>query len=907
MKKFFFFLALVLFNFSSIAQSFLRTQGQAIVNESNDTIILRGMGLGGWMLQEGYMLQTASFANAQYQIRNKIEELIGADDTQVFYDTWLANHVSKSDIDSLKSWGFNSVRLPMHYNLFTLPIEEEPIQGENTWLEKGFILTDSLISWCAQNEMYVVLDLHAAPGGQGYDQGISDYDTSKPSLWESNLNKAKTVALWGQLAQRYKNEAWVAGYDLLNEPNWNLNGNTALRSLYQQITTAIRAVDTQHMIFIEGNWFANDFTGLTPPWDDNLVYSPHKYWSINDQASIQWVLDIREQFDVPLYLGESGENSNVWFTDAISLLEKNGIGWAWWPMKKVEAIAGSLSVIKTPEYQDLLDYWENGGATPSAAFAKATLMELAEGLKIENCIYQKDVVDAMIRQVYSDETKAYNTQEIPGRVYATDFDMGRLGSAYFDTEIANYNVSTGHYTSWNNGWAYRNDGIDIEVSEDPLSNGYNVGWIENGEWMQYDVQVNNTAIYDINIRVASGGNGGSFQLEANGAVLAPPVNVSNTGGWQNWSNVTLSNVVLDESVKKIKFQTIEEGFNLSSFEFVEKGMTTDIASQFVFAQTLSNNEVELHLNKPLATPLPDALSDFKLFSNGTEVEILSMNLDADNPRLVHFLLDHTFYSNHIIKISYQGTTIDAQDGTPLNSFSLEDVQNNIPKVIPIPGKIEAEDYFFQSGTVEENANDTGGGTNVAYLSVGNYLDYYVNVQQSALFDVDYRVASEVSSGQIQLQWIEGNGNVNPLHTANFFSTGGWQNWQTSTGHMQFVLPAGRRHLRVFITGPEFNLNWIEFKLVAVATEEAEAVSFFNVFPNPSQNRFYIQGTLKKAQDVQMEIYNLMGQKILSQKVQNTIELQSNFDLSNLPNACYLVKIHLEDGTILSRKILKHSF
>ena len=164
-------------SFQAASQNnFLSTSGKAIVNQSGDTIILRGMGLGGWMLQEGYMLQTAGFANAQYQIRDSIEQLIGAANTDLFYDKWLENHCTKEDVDSLKSWGFNSVRLPMHYNLYTLPIEDEPVAGQNTWLTKGFEMTDSLISWCKQNQLYVILDLHAAPGGQGGDQAISDYD-----------------------------------------------------------------------------------------------------------------------------------------------------------------------------------------------------------------------------------------------------------------------------------------------------------------------------------------------------------------------------------------------------------------------------------------------------------------------------------------------------------------------------------------------------------------------------------------------------------------------------------------------------------------------------------------------------------------------------------------------------------
>ena len=116
-KVLFIYILLQMITLHLSGQEFLSSHGKAIVNESGDTVLLRGMGLGGWMLQEGYMMQTASFANAQYQLRDKIEELIGAADTELFYETWRANHVRKVDIDSLKVWGFNSVRLPMHYNL----------------------------------------------------------------------------------------------------------------------------------------------------------------------------------------------------------------------------------------------------------------------------------------------------------------------------------------------------------------------------------------------------------------------------------------------------------------------------------------------------------------------------------------------------------------------------------------------------------------------------------------------------------------------------------------------------------------------------------------------------------------------------------------------------------------------
>ena len=177
------------------------------------------MGLGGWMVQEGYMLRIYN-QSQQHRIRKRIEELTSPEQTKEFYDAWLANSVRKIDIDSMKSWGFNSVRLPMHYNLYTLPIEKEPVKGQNTWIDKGFQLTDSLLAWCKANNMYLILDLHAAPGGQGNDLNIADRDTTYPSLWASEENQKKTVALWKKLAERYANEPWIGGYDLINEPNF---------------------------------------------------------------------------------------------------------------------------------------------------------------------------------------------------------------------------------------------------------------------------------------------------------------------------------------------------------------------------------------------------------------------------------------------------------------------------------------------------------------------------------------------------------------------------------------------------------------------------------------------------------------------------------------------------------------
>ena len=875
------------------SQHFLSTNGTDIVNENGEKILLRGMGLGGWMLQEGYMLQTAEFANAQHKIEARIEALIGTEAKETFYDAWLSNHVTKTDIDSLKSWGFNSVRLPMHYNLFTLPIEDEPVEGQHTWLDKGFVLTDSLISWCGQNEMYVILDLHAAPGGQGQDQGISDYDPSKPSLWQSGANQDKTVALWKRLAERYADEQWVAGYDLLNEPNWNLPGNIALKNLYLELTDSIRKVDPRHIIFIEGNWFANDFTGLTPPWDDNLVYSPHKYWSINDQASIQWVLDIRKNFNVPLYFGESGENSNVWFRDAIRLFEDNDIGWAWWPMKKVESISGPLSVIKTEDYERLLNYWKGSGSKPSEEFATSTLMELAENLKIENCIFQKDVIDAMFRQIYSEETIPFNTQDIPGVVYATDFDMGVVGQAYYDDEVANYQVSTGNFSSWNNGWAYRNDGVDIQVIDDNInSNGYNVGWVGTDEWMQYDVNVQSEAIYDVHVRLAAAGSNGVFHFKVGDAVVSDPHNVQTTGGWETWATQIVPNVILGPNDKKLKFYADQEGFNVSSFEFIEKGSTSTISTIFMAAETLDENTIWININKYLESPLPAESGSFSIDVDGIEIPITGISLSPENSRTILLSIDQELRFDQNIRVSYNGNQINASDGSPLRTFNLKPVRNTLESFHKIPGKIEAEDYVTQSGIQLESTTDDGGGQNIGFLDVGDFLDYDVEVTVGGNYDVVYRTAGLNATGGIRLSLIDLEGNETTLDSPSFPATGGWQTWTSYNSN--FDIPEGRYTLRITITRSQFNLNWIEFLSTEPPPEEVPLG--ITIYPNPSDGIFKLRVGFASPHNVDLELFSITGLPVFSKAYGFVTSIEDDLNLIELPNGYYFMRLTLEDGS-----------
>ncbi|MGZ3305398.1 MAG: cellulase family glycosylhydrolase, partial [Asticcacaulis sp.] len=447
----------------------------------------------------------------QHVMRQKISELIGPQKTQAFYTAWLDNDITKADIDAMAGWGFNSIRLPMHYNLFTPPVEDEAVKGRITWREDGFRRLDELLKWCAANHIYLILDLHAAPGGEGNDLPISDRDPSKPSLWQDPANQDKMVALWAEIARRYKDNPWIGGYDLLNEPNWGFQkatdrngcaetGNTPLQALYERTTRAIRATDRNHMIIIEGNCWCNNYDGMNAGFDDNLALSFHKYWNYTTKDTIQKYLDLRDHWNKPLWMGESGENSNEWFAANVRLAEDNHIGWSWWPLKKF-GFNNPLQIKPNPGVKAITDYWAGKGPKPAADDAYAALMHLAtHDIRFENNEFHPDVVDALFRAPFSDATLPYRPHVITasgGEIQAADYDMGRDGTAYHDTTSGNYSISTGgESTEWNDGSTYRNDGVDIArySSGQPY-----VSQMQAGEWLRYTLTADRGGVYDLTL------------------------------------------------------------------------------------------------------------------------------------------------------------------------------------------------------------------------------------------------------------------------------------------------------------------------------------------------------------------------------------------------------------------------
>lgn len=564
-RRIVFFIAAVFFNANASFAQFIRAEGKAIVDANGKSVLLRGIGLGGWLVPEGYMLHIPGRGSPS-SIHNLILDLLGAADTERFYQLYRANYVNAKDLQQIAAWGFNSIRLPFHYEMLSPP--DQP----GVFLESGFQVLDSLIAWSKRNQMYVILDMHCAPGGQN-DQNISDSD-GEAKLWTVPANQDRTVEIWKKIAARYATEPWVIGYDLLNEPVMPSGFlNLDLRNLYRRVALAIREVDQNHLLFIEGGNFATDFSNLAPPvfYGTNVAYSFHKYWSETSQATIQELLNLRDNWNVPLWMGESGENSNPWFYETIKLLEANNIGWCWWTHKKIQTTTSPLSTPITANYQRVLDYWNGSASRPAPALARDALWGMAENLALEKCELHPDVLRALFDREFDTRVKPFATHEIPGTIDCNEYDFGNAELAYHDQDYKR--VRWDIFQPWNSGGEFRNDGVDLEKSNDAAGARYCIGWVTSGEWLKYTVTVKRAGIYEAVFRVASLSGGGIIKLILDGQELTPNISVPRTNGWYTWTSMHVPNVVLPAGEQILTLFFVKEGFNINQIQLSLKTAT----------------------------------------------------------------------------------------------------------------------------------------------------------------------------------------------------------------------------------------------------------------------------------------------------------------------------------------------
>lgn len=329
------------------------------------------------------------------EIEEFFDELIGPDGAKTFWNKYRQKYIAKSDVDLIRQCGFNSVRVPMHYKFF---LAENGV---------GFGLVDSLVDWCRTAGIWVILDLHCAPGGQ---TGTNIDDSfGYPWLYESAEAQELTIEVWQRIARHYRDESTVLGYDLLNEPIPHFprlrQYNDKLEPIYKRITAAIRKVDPNHIIILGGAQWDSNFKVFGPPFEPQLIYQFHKYWTVTSKEVIQEYLDYRDRYNVPIWLGESGENTDEWIAQFVHTLEENNVGWCFWPYKKMEKPSCVVSIRKPDGWDEVLALAKMPSGTgsaerriaarPTVERSRAIAQSLVESVVLKNCRVNSGYVQAL--------------------------------------------------------------------------------------------------------------------------------------------------------------------------------------------------------------------------------------------------------------------------------------------------------------------------------------------------------------------------------------------------------------------------------------------------------------------------------------------------------------------------------
>lgn len=327
---------------------FLKTSGTQIITDTGNPVTLKGYGLGGWLNMENFI---NGYPYVESYYRNYMYNILGKKKAEYFFEKFLEYYLREEDIKFIKECGMNSLRVPINYRHFES--DKKPF----VYLDYGFKKLNKLIKWARKYNVYLIIDLHSAQGWQNPDWHC-DNPFDKTLLWEHKLFQDRVVELWKEIANRYKDEPVIAGYEILNEPV--TDNPEVLNKLYKRIVNAIRKIDKKHIIFLEANIWGQKFEDLWRPFDKNLVYVNHFYVHpfIGDIKYPDKRININylrreyakykswtDKHNVPMWAGEFGvifgmdEKKNKYkiklLDDQLTVVEENRDSWNLWTYKDI--------------------------------------------------------------------------------------------------------------------------------------------------------------------------------------------------------------------------------------------------------------------------------------------------------------------------------------------------------------------------------------------------------------------------------------------------------------------------------------------------------------------------------------------------------------------------------------------
>ncbi|MBO5707977.1 MAG: cellulase family glycosylhydrolase [Bacteroidales bacterium] len=383
------------------SSDFIRIDGQDLVAPDGSKFFIKGTNLGNWLNPEGYMFGFQK-TNSARLIDQMFCEMVGPDFTAEFWKMFKDNYVTEKDIEFIASTGANTIRIPFHYKLFT----DEDYMGL-TSAQDGFKRLDDAIGWCRKYGLYVILDMHDAPGGQTGDNIDDSY--GYPWLLESEASQKLFCDIWKKIAQYYKDEPVILAYDLINEPIApyfdNVEDlNDLLEPLHKRVTAAIREVDTNHIIMLGAPQWNGNFKPFKDwTYDDKLMWTCHRYGGDPIRPAIMNFIEFRDSTNLPMYMGEIGHNTDEWQETFCRTMQEANIGYTFWPYKKIRN--SCFNGIIPPENWDKVmefseapraTFFEIRAARPDQETAKKAMLDFIDACKFENCTPQESYIKSLL-------------------------------------------------------------------------------------------------------------------------------------------------------------------------------------------------------------------------------------------------------------------------------------------------------------------------------------------------------------------------------------------------------------------------------------------------------------------------------------------------------------------------------
>lgn len=319
------------------ANDFLTCEGNNIYNANGEKIRLKGVNLGAWMVFEDWLCPYEE-ATDHYDVLQTLIKRFGLVKAYKLMDTYMDNFITEKDLDNIKSMGFNCVRVPFWYrNFYYNDSGKKILDANGNW---DFSRLEWVVKECGKRRIYVILDLHGAPGFQNIAEHCGKANDCRlfDDTDEGERFRVQTEQLWKAIAKKFKGNPAVAMYDLLNEPSCDVTGEELTRRknntmIYTRLYDAVRATDPKHIITLECVWTAAALPKPETMGWTNVVYQLHFYKNLNILFDLDVILARFYLRGVPLMMGEFYPHGNATWSNFFSVMNLFGYNWLTWTYK----------------------------------------------------------------------------------------------------------------------------------------------------------------------------------------------------------------------------------------------------------------------------------------------------------------------------------------------------------------------------------------------------------------------------------------------------------------------------------------------------------------------------------------------------------------------------------------------